>query len=226
MKSFVEESNCRVRNSSSRLPPSPSVNRRASADTHLSIGCYSPTWPIGASPNGVLNYVGFLSEQLEAIGHHTTILADAVAEGDHAPGVYNLQEIRTSIARNPVNRIMYGLWRRLAAHPANSHLYRRALVTTFHRAIAVHGLDILEMEETYGWRGAQGRLDRVGRRRCATQGCRHAQPYHCQRLLLALTQARRRVRVDPVRPFGWPSPPETSWQPRSRFPDRPHRAVG
>ena len=53
LKSFVEESNCRARNSSSRLTPSPSMNRRASADTHLSIGYYSPSWPIGASPNGV-----------------------------------------------------------------------------------------------------------------------------------------------------------------------------
>ena len=85
MKSFVEESTCRVRNSSSRLTPSPSMNRRASADTHLSIGYYSPSWPIGASPNGVVNYVGFLSEQLKAMGHHTTILAEAVAEGDQTP---------------------------------------------------------------------------------------------------------------------------------------------
>jgi glycosyltransferase involved in cell wall biosynthesis len=127
------------------------MNRRASADTHLSIGYYSPSWPIGASPNGVLTHVSLLSEQLKAMGHPTTILADAIAEGDHDPGVYNLQEVRTSIARNPVNRIMYGLWRKLAVHPANRHLYRRALVTTFHRAIAEHGLDIFEMEETYGW---------------------------------------------------------------------------
>ena len=127
------------------------MNRRASTGTHLSIGYYSPSWPIGASPNGVVNYVGFLSEQLKAMGHHTTILTETVAEGDHDSGVYNLQEVRTSIARNPVNRIMYGLWRKLAVHPANRHLYRRTLVTTFHRAIAEHGLDIFEMEETYGW---------------------------------------------------------------------------
>lgn len=127
------------------------MNRRASAGTHLSIGYYSPNWPIGASPNGVLTHVGLLSEQLKAMGHPTTILADAIAEGDHDPGVYNLQEVRTSIARNPVNRIMYGLWRKLAVHSANRHLYRRALVTTFHRAIAEHDLDIFEMEETFGW---------------------------------------------------------------------------
>ena len=67
------------------------------------------------------------------VTRQTTILAEVTAEGDHDPGVYNLQEIRTSIARNPVNRIMYGLWRKLAVHPANRHLYRRALVTTFRR---------------------------------------------------------------------------------------------
>jgi len=127
------------------------MNRRASADTHLSIGYYSPSWPIGASPNGILTYVSFISEQLRAMGHQTTILADAVAEGDHDPGVYNLQKVRTSIARNPLNRIMYGVWRKLAPHPANSHLYRRALVTAVHRAIAEHNLDIFEMEETFGW---------------------------------------------------------------------------
>ena len=57
------------------------MNQRVSANTHLSIGYFSPSWPIGASPNGVVNYVGFLSEQTEARGHHTTILADAVVEG-------------------------------------------------------------------------------------------------------------------------------------------------
>jgi glycosyltransferase involved in cell wall biosynthesis len=117
----------------------------------LSIGYYSPNWPIGASPNGVLTHVSFLSEQLRAMGHSTTILADTAAEGNHDPGVYNLQEIRNGIARSPVNRIMYGLWRRLAVHTANRHLYRRALVNTFHRAIAEYDLDIFEMEETFGW---------------------------------------------------------------------------
>ncbi len=127
------------------------MNRHASAGTRLSIGYYSPNWPIGASPNGVLTHVSFLSEQLKEMGHQTAILADTVAEGNHDPGVYNLQRIRTSIARNPARRIMYGLWRKFAAHPANQHLYRRALVTTFHRAVAEHKLDIFEMEETYGW---------------------------------------------------------------------------
>src|SRR5271157_5371861 len=105
MRSFVEESSCRVRNSSSRLTPSPSMNRRASASTRLSIGYYSPNWPIGASPNGVLTHVSFLSEELKVMGHQTTILADTTAVGNHDPGVYDLGAVRTSIARDPVNRI-------------------------------------------------------------------------------------------------------------------------
>lgn len=127
------------------------MNRRASASTRLSIGYYSPSWPIGAAPNGVLTHVSLLSEQLKTMGYQTAILADSIAEGNHDPGVYNLEAVRNSIARNPVNRIMYGLWRRFAVHTANKHLYRRALVTTFHHAIAKHDLNIFEMEETYGW---------------------------------------------------------------------------
>ena len=117
----------------------------------VSIGYYAPNWPPGAFPNGIVTYVSCISEQLKAMGHSTTILAEAVAEGDHHPGVYNLQDVRTSIARNQVDQIMYGVWRRFAAHRANSHLYRRALVNTFHLAIAEHKLEIFEMEETYGW---------------------------------------------------------------------------
>src|SRR5271165_6713644 len=105
--------------------PSPFMNRRASPSSRLSIGYYSPSWPIGATPNGVLTHVSFLSEQLNAMGHQTTILADTIAEGDNDSGVYNLDAVRTSMARDPVNRIMYGLWRRFAVHTANKHLYRR-----------------------------------------------------------------------------------------------------
>ncbi len=117
----------------------------------LSIGYYSPTWPLGMFPNGIVTYVSILTEQLKLQGHKTTILADAVAEGYQDPTVYDLHEVRMSISRKPVNRAIYGLWRRLAAHPANSHLYRRALVSTLRRAIGARKIEIVEMEETYGW---------------------------------------------------------------------------
>ena len=85
------------------------------------------------------------------MGTRQPILADAVAEEYDNPEVYDLQKARTSISRQPMKRVMYGLWRKISAHPANSHLYRKALVTTMARAIAERRIQIVEMEETFGW---------------------------------------------------------------------------
>ncbi len=117
----------------------------------LSIAYYCPRWPLGAFPNGIVTYVSILTNQLRLQGHQATILADAVAEGYRDPGVYDLHEARTSISQRPVNRVMYGLWRKVSAHPANSHLYRRAMVTTLSRAITERRIEIVEMEESFGW---------------------------------------------------------------------------
>ena len=117
----------------------------------LSIGYYCPTWPLGASPNGISTYVSNLTKQLKLLGHHTTVLADTVAKGYHNPQVYDLESVRTLIGRRPMNRVRYGLWRRLASHSANSHLYRQAMVTTFSRAIADQRISIFEIEESFGW---------------------------------------------------------------------------
>jgi glycosyltransferase involved in cell wall biosynthesis len=117
----------------------------------LSIGYYCPKWPVGGAANGIVTYVSVLTEELKRLGHQTTILAETVAQDQIEPGVYDLQNARAAISKRPINRAFYGLWRRVAAHPANSHLYRRTLVTTMRRAIAERRIEILEMEESFGW---------------------------------------------------------------------------
>ncbi|MGO9599605.1 MAG: glycosyltransferase family 4 protein [Isosphaeraceae bacterium] len=126
------------------------MNRSTSLTDRLSIGYYTPDWPLGACPNGIVTYVSTLSEELGAMGHQLTILAGAVDKNHHDPGVYDVAALRTRIGKSPGNRIVYGLWRRIAAHPADSHLYRRALTRTFQRALQEQRLDIFEMEESFG----------------------------------------------------------------------------
>ena len=118
---------------------------------HLSIGYYCPTWPLGASPNGIVTYVSNLTRQLKLLGHRTTILADTIVENCHEPEIYYLDQARALIRRRLMNRVAYGLWRRISSHSANSHLYRRALVAALARAVAEQGIGIFEMEETFGW---------------------------------------------------------------------------
>jgi glycosyltransferase involved in cell wall biosynthesis len=87
--------------------------------------------------------------QLMTMGHAVTILADEVAEGNHDPGVYDLRRARAT--SNPVERAIIGLWRRGAVHAANRYQYRRAMVRTFRHARAEHGIELFEMEESFGW---------------------------------------------------------------------------
>jgi glycosyltransferase involved in cell wall biosynthesis len=80
-----------------------------------------------------------------------TILGNVVGEDHGSPGVYNVAALRTSLDDRPLNRVIYGLWRRIAADPVDSHLLRRALTWTFQRALVEQDLDIFEMEESFGW---------------------------------------------------------------------------
>jgi glycosyltransferase involved in cell wall biosynthesis len=125
------------------------MNSTRSPASPLSVCYFSPGWPLDAYPNGVVSYVADLYAHLRAKGHEATILADGVAEGNHDPGVYDLHRARLSLS--PAQRAMIGVWRRVAAHPANQYQYRRGLVDTFRRARAEHGIQLFEMEESFGW---------------------------------------------------------------------------
>jgi glycosyltransferase involved in cell wall biosynthesis len=115
----------------------------------LSICYYSPGWPLDSYPNGVVSYVADMYAQLRAMGHSVTILANEVAQGNRDPGVHDLDLARS--APGPVERAIIGLWRRGASHAANRYLYRRSMVSTFRRALAEHGIELFEMEESFGW---------------------------------------------------------------------------
>jgi glycosyltransferase involved in cell wall biosynthesis len=47
--------------------------------------------------------------------------------------------------------MLYALWRKVSSHHANSHLYKKALVLTLASAIADRRVQLVEMEETFGW---------------------------------------------------------------------------
>ena len=64
------------RGTSSRPPNSPADS------VPLSVGLVSPAWPVDAYPNGIVTYVANVAEGMQALGHRTTILTQAVAPGD------------------------------------------------------------------------------------------------------------------------------------------------
>ena len=115
----------------------------------LSIGLVSPGWPLDAFPNGIITHVAGVAEGMRTLGHRTTILAGRVSPGDRDDSVYDLEGVRTS--QGPVRRVLDGLGYRLAPLRTLDRVYRRVLVATARRAIAERGIQLFEMEESFGW---------------------------------------------------------------------------
>jgi glycosyltransferase involved in cell wall biosynthesis len=134
------------RRGTSNQPPNPPAD-----SVPLSVGLVSPAWPVDAYPNGIVTYVANVAEGMQALGHRTTILAQAVAPGDGGDAVFSTQSVRSS--RSTARRVLDGMGFRVAPQWASERIARRELLATTRRAIAERGLRILEMEEAFGLAG-------------------------------------------------------------------------
>ncbi len=117
----------------------------------LSIGLVSPAWPPDVFPNGIVTYIAGLAEGLRALGHRVTILTAAPAPGDWGDEVYDLG--RGVTGRGLWHRAADWLWYRLAPRAAIESRLGRGLAGAIGRAVAERGIEVLEMEETFGWAG-------------------------------------------------------------------------
>jgi Glycosyl transferase 4-like domain len=125
----------------------------------LSIGLVSPVWPPDAYPSGIVSYVAALAEGLEALGHRTTILTLDPESGDWGGQVHDLGR---GVARRGLRRrVADWLWHRAAPRAALESRVGRGLATAIGRAVAERGIDVLEMEEAFGWAGQVRRAIRI-----------------------------------------------------------------
>src|SRR4051812_18331218 len=65
------------------------------AEDTLSVAYLCPSWPPGNDSNGIVPYIGMISEQLRAKGHVTTVMTHQL-EGEDQPsdGIYRLSADR------------------------------------------------------------------------------------------------------------------------------------
>jgi len=113
----------------------------------LSIGYISPGWPAEVFPNGVATAIGTLTPAFRAMGHRVTIIAGQVADGTHDEAVYDLVPLQAR--QNVLVRLGYHIAPRLT----HKHGVQRALLTVIRRAQAERDIQVLEMEEAFGWAG-------------------------------------------------------------------------
>jgi glycosyltransferase involved in cell wall biosynthesis len=114
----------------------------------LSVGYYSPGWPLTAFPNGIVTYIATLAPTLRAMGHNVTIVTCQAAEETPGESIYDTYQAQAS--RSVARRAIDGLWYRIAPRSASKHMTSRWLLTTVRQAIAERGIQIFEMEESFG----------------------------------------------------------------------------
>jgi glycosyltransferase involved in cell wall biosynthesis len=119
---------------------------RAAAKRPLTVAFLSPAWPPGAAENGIVSYVAGITAALRQLGHTPCILSSHTKNAKPLADVYPLEWER----RSPLARIRDGLSFRINPSAALRQRFSRALVQAARRAIAERGVELLEMEETFG----------------------------------------------------------------------------
>ena len=98
--------------------------------------------------NGIATAIGTLTPALKAGGHRVTILAQTVAENGLDDSVYDLEQIRQSCG------VVEGVLRRVAGRVApkrtQGYLAQRSILVGIHRARKEQGIQVVEMEESFG----------------------------------------------------------------------------
>jgi glycosyltransferase involved in cell wall biosynthesis len=116
-----------------------------SEDT-LKVAFLCPAWPLDAAPNGITTYVDGVAAGLRRQGHTVCILSADSNGADSYPDVYRLDGNELSV----LDRIRDGLAFRISPSAALRAKFSRTLIRAARRAIAERGVQLLEIEESFG----------------------------------------------------------------------------
>lgn len=122
-------------------------------DRPLRIGLATPAWPGSATANGIASATAQLAAGLEALGHEVTILALWVDAPSSHPRVVQPPEPKMSPAERALFRIVPD---RVVRRKALARLIAGAKL-----AVARHQIDVLMMEESFGWAAEVRRALRI-----------------------------------------------------------------
>ena len=145
-------------NSAFRAPSTLSLTRTTSLPSHhekvpsavdkgaLRVAFLTPSWPVDGAANGIVTYVDRIAAGLREQGHTVCILSGYPSDAGPQADVYQVGgEERSAWAR-----LRDGLRFRISPSEAVRQRYGRTLVEAARRMIAERGVELLEMEETFG----------------------------------------------------------------------------
>lgn len=206
----------------------------------MHIAFHSPSWPPAGAANGIVTYVAALRSELARNGHRVSVVT--------VDGVHSLDDAKVVPARSP-GVLQLGLlsrWDSLTQDTTAVALRLRTIFADLHRRDPI---DIIEMEESFGWSRDIARIGvpvvtrlhgpefcsptfenpRTRSRRSAVREPRERKAIHSARAITAPTRAtleatrvRYDVRSDLLRVIPNPVPehdPDARWNQETADPN-------
>jgi len=119
----------------------------ADPEGRLSVALVSPGWPASAFANGVVTCVGAIAGGLRRRGHRVHILAQKMA----GPGGDDVHDLYPSRPRSPLARLLDRGWFWWSPELSLTRAVGLAISGVARELADGAGLDLVEMEESFGW---------------------------------------------------------------------------
>jgi glycosyltransferase involved in cell wall biosynthesis len=121
----------------------------------MKIATYVDSWPPGTAPTGIVTYASHLVPALRQLGHEVFVLTQNLkaTEDDR----YAIDVRRFSPRPTLWSRAM----RKLAPGPSGFRAMSTAVASAMEYLVDKHGVEVLEMEESFGWTFKTSKLRRV-----------------------------------------------------------------
>jgi glycosyltransferase involved in cell wall biosynthesis len=118
----------------------------------MHVAFVSPGWPLEKFQNGIVTYVHWMKKELELRGHTVSVFSGSVEESDTNSGIYRIR---------PLSRLARFRLRFRNSPTAHVFAQSRAIAKSI---LAVHRrnrIDVIEMEESFGWFSDVGRITKI-----------------------------------------------------------------
>ncbi len=108
----------------------------------MHIALYTPGWPVEDFHNGIVTYVRYMREGLALLGHRVTVVAGKIGPNNKDRDVF---EVRPS----PSTEVLYRAKGRVGLLTVFD--FSGPIADTFARIHKSDPIDLIEMEESFGW---------------------------------------------------------------------------
>ena len=110
----------------------------------MHIGLFSPGWPVNEFTNGIVTYVHNLRRELLAQGHRVSVFTNQIGQSNLDSGIHRVHHTAAFRASGRVKRLLNRRYHHVFA-------WGKMIASTVNAVHHVDPIDILEMEESFGW---------------------------------------------------------------------------